>query len=86
MEISGMKAKTITSTEVQNNFGRVIDSVIQERTRYIIQRRNTPQAIIMSLPDLEQLLLNASERDKMRTVIRELEPVYDLGKTLDIPK
>ena len=81
-----MKAKTITSTEVQNNFGRVIDSVIQERTRYIIQRRNTPQAIIMSLPDLEQLLLNASERDRMRTVIRELGPVYDLGKTLDIPK
>jgi prevent-host-death family protein len=81
-----MKAKTITSTEAQNNFGRVIDSVVQEQTRYIIQRRNTPQAIIMSLPDLEQLLLNASERDRMRTVIRELGPVYDLGKTLDIPK
>lgn len=81
-----MKAKTITSTEAQNNFGRVIDSVVQERTRYIIQRRNTPQAIIMSLPDLEQLLLNASERDRMRTVIRELGPVYDLGKTLDMPE
>jgi PHD/YefM family antitoxin component YafN of YafNO toxin-antitoxin module len=81
-----MKAKVITSTEVQTHFGKVIDSVVQDRMRYIIQRRDVPQAIILSLSDLEQLLSNASERDKMNTVIREIGPVYELGKTLDIPE
>ena len=31
-----MSTKTVTSTEVQNNFGQIIDAVAQEHTRYII--------------------------------------------------
>jgi prevent-host-death family protein len=80
-----MKMKTISSTEAQNNFGRIIDAVVQGHTRYIVKRRNVSQAIIMSLADFEQLLSDASEREKMGSVIREVSPVYNLGETVGTP-
>ena len=80
-----MNTRMITSTEAQNNFGQIIDTVVQEHTRYIIKRRNVSQAIIMSLSDFRQLLSDASERKKMDSVIRELTPVYDLGETVNVP-
>jgi len=75
--------KTIPSTEAQNNFGRILDDVIQNGTRYVIKRRDTPQAILLSLSDLERLLTaNEIERKEIRNVIRELSPVYNLGETV----
>ena len=78
-----MTTKTIPSTQAQNNFGRILDDVIQNDTRYVIKRRNTPQVILLSLSDLERLLTaNEIERKEIRNVIRELSPVYDLGETV----
>lgn len=78
-----MTTKTIPSTEAQNNFGRILDDAIQNGTRYVIKRRNTPQAILLSLSDLERLLTaNEIERKEIRNVIRELSPVYNLGETV----
>ncbi len=77
-----MQTKAISSTEAQNNFGRVIDDVTQNNTRYVIKRRTSSQAIIMSLADFENILLNQNEQAKMTTLIRELTPDYSLGETL----
>ena len=77
-----MKTKVITSTKAQNNFGQIIDSVVQDRTRYVVKRRNVSQAIIMSLVDFSQLLENSSDRQKMSDMIGELSPVYSLGETI----
>jgi len=75
--------RTIPSTEAQNNFGRILDDAIQNGTRYVIKRRDTPQAILLSLSDLERLLTaNEIERKEIRNVIRELSPVYNLGETV----
>jgi len=80
-----MATKIIPSTEVQNNFGRILDDVIQNGVRYIIKRRNTSQAILLSLADFERLMAaNENERKEMGKVIRELSPVYDLGETVDL--
>jgi prevent-host-death family protein len=82
LEVS-VTTKTIPSTEAQNNFGRILDDTIQNGTRYVIKRRNTPQAVLLSLSDLERLLTaNEIERKEIRNVIRELSPVYDLGETV----
>ena len=82
LEVS-VTTKTIPSTEAQNNFGRILDDAIQNGTRYVIKRRNTPQAILLSLSDLERLLTaNEIERKEIGNVIRELSPVYDLGETI----
>ena len=76
--------KTIPSTEAQNNFGRILDDVIQNGTRYVIKRRDTPQAILLSLPDFERLLAaSESERREIGNLIRELGPVYSLGETVN---
>lgn len=77
-----METKVITSTKAQNNFGQIIDSVVQDRTRYVVKRRNISQAIIMSLADFSQLLENSSDRQKMSDMIGELSPVYSLGETI----
>lgn len=77
-----MKTKTITSTEAQNNFGRILNDVIQNSTRYVIKRHDSPQAIILSLADFELLLTNQNEQYKMVNIVRELAPVYNLGEII----
>jgi len=75
--------KTIPSTEAQNNFGRILDDVVQNDTRYIIKRRNTSQAILLNLSDFERLLAaGKGERAEMGNIIRELSPAYDFGETV----
>ncbi len=79
-----MKTKLIASTEAQNNFGRVLDDVVQNSTRYVIQRRNSSQAIILSISDFENILsAKDSERSKLEKLIRELSPVYMIGESVE---
>jgi prevent-host-death family protein len=78
-----MQTKLIASTEAQNNFGRVLDDVMQNGTRYVIRRRNTSQAIILSMNDLERLLAgDEAERKKLGAMIRELSPIYAIGESI----
>lgn len=78
-----MRTKLIASTEAQNNFGRVLDDVVQNGTRYIIRRRNASQAIILSIGDLENLLAgDEMERKRVEKVIREIAPTYTIGEPL----
>ena len=78
-----MTTKMIPSTEAQNNFGSILDDVTQNDTRYVIKRRNAPQAILLSLSDLQGLLTaNEIERREIKTAIRELSPVYSFGETV----
>jgi prevent-host-death family protein len=79
-----MGTKLIASTEAQNNFGRILDDVVQNSTRYIVQRRNAPQAIIISIADFEVILsAGDSERKELSRFLRELSPVYSLGLTVE---
>lgn len=79
-----MKTKSIASTDAQNNFGRILDDVVQNQARYIIKRRSSSQAILLSLAEFERLLDAAeSERQKMGAMIRELSPTYDLGQPVE---
>jgi prevent-host-death family protein len=83
MEIA-MTTKIISSTEAQNNFGRILDDVVQNDARYIIRRRSASQVIVLGLADFEQLLAaNEGERQEIGNVIRELSPVYNLGNAID---
>lgn len=79
-----MNTKTIASTEAQNNFGLILNDVIQNKTRYVIKRRNAPQAIILSLSDFENLLNKPDEQVEMSKIVRELTPVYHLGETVEV--
>lgn len=78
-----MGTKLIASTEAQNNFGRILDDVVQNGTRYVIQRRNASQAILLRMADLERLLLAPEgERQELSKVIHELSPTYSLGASV----
>lgn len=78
-----MNTKTISSTQAQNNFGRILDDVTQNNTRYVVKRRDAPQVILLSVADFQALLSNQSEQDKLGKIIRELRPEYQLGETVD---
>lgn len=82
--VTKVPTKTITSTEAQNNFGRVLDDVVQNSARYVVRRRNQAQVILLSLPEFERLLTSSdSERMQVSNVLRELAPVYDLGRKVE---
>ncbi len=72
-----MTTKTIGSTEAQNNFGRLLDDVAQNRTRYIVKRFGSPTAVIISLPDFRRLLVQESTGPR---ILREAQPDYVLGE------
>jgi prevent-host-death family protein len=78
-----MSTKSISSTEAQNNFGRVLDDVTHHQARYVIQRRGVPQAIVLSFDDFERLLTDKRERDQISTIIKEIRPEYHLGEVLE---
>lgn len=80
-----MATKSISSTEAQNNFGRVLDDVTRNRTRYIIERRGIPQAIVLSFDDFAQVLGDEGERKKIAAVLKELRPEYRLGQIIEPP-
>ena len=77
-----MKTKTIASTTAQNNFGQILNDVVQNNTRYVINRHKSPQAIVMSLTDFERLFTNQYEQEKMVNIVREMTDVYCLGETI----
>lgn len=79
-----MATKSISSTHAQNNFGRLLDDVVQNQARYIIKRRDAPQAVLVSLSELEHLLsASAVERRRFEEIIREQSPSYHLGTPID---
>ncbi len=79
-----MATKSISSTHAQNNFGRVLDDVTHNHSRYIIERRGTPQAIVLGFDDFEAMLNDKNERQQMTTIIKELRPEYHLGQVVDL--
>jgi prevent-host-death family protein len=79
-----MATKSISSTQAQNNFGRVLDDVTHNRCRYIIERRGVPQAIVLSFDDFEAMLNDKAERQQMTSIIKEMRPEYHLGQVLDL--
>jgi len=80
-----MTTRSISSTTAQNNFGRVLDDVTLNHTRYVIERRGIPQAIILGFDDFVYLLGNEQERQRMDNVLRELRPEYHLGQAITSP-
>jgi prevent-host-death family protein len=77
-----MAMKAISSTKAKNHFGGILDDIIQNNTKYIIKRHGTPQAIVLSLSDFEEVLNDAQKQYNIGRVIRELKPEYDLGETI----
>ncbi|MGI8587832.1 MAG: type II toxin-antitoxin system Phd/YefM family antitoxin [Chloroflexia bacterium] len=78
-----MATKTVSSTDAQNNFGQVLDDVVRTRTRYIVKRRGTPQAVVLSFEDFIELLNNETQRQDFASVLKELSPVYSLGEVIE---
>lgn len=77
-----MATKSISSTQAQNNFGRVLDDVVHNRTRYVVKRRTTPQAVVLSFDDFMLLLDDEVERQQFGNVLKETRPIYSLGEPL----
>ncbi len=79
-----MKTKLISSTDAQNNFGQILDDVVQNGTQYVIRRRNSSQAVILSIADFERILAaSQADRSKLEKLIKELSPNYTIGEPIE---
>ena len=76
--------KFILSTEAQNNFGRLLDDVATNGTRYVIKRFGTPKAVMISIEDFESLLQDDAEAQRALRFIRESRPDYSLGEPINV--
>lgn len=80
------EVKFIISTKAQNNFGRLLDDVSENHTRYVIKRFGHPKAVVISLDDFERLLENEADGERYLQVIRESRPGYVLGETIEMSR
>ena len=78
-----MATKSISSTKAQNNFGRVLDDITHNHTRYVVARRGIPQVVILGFNDLANILSNEHEREQIHTILKELGPKYQLGQIVE---
>lgn len=72
-----MNVKTINSTQAQNNFGRLLDDVTEQGTRYLVQRFGKVKAAIVPLDDFRCLL---GQDDAVAHLLRETNTIYSLGQ------
>ena len=72
-----MIIRTINSTEAQNNFGRLLDDVVEQDTCYLIQRFGKAKAAIIPLDDFRRLVGQGSEAARR---LREASAGYSLGQ------
>ena len=77
-----MVTKSVSSTQAQNNFGQVLDDVTHNRTRYVVERRGVPQAILLSVEDFANILNDDTKRQQVVAILREVRPEYQLGRVL----
>lgn len=75
--------KFILSTQAQNNFGRLLDDVSENHTRYVIKRFGHPKAVLISLDDFERLLASEADSEKYLRILRESRAEYVLGETIE---
>lgn len=78
-----MKTRRLSSTEAQNNFGRVLDSAIQEGIVYIIERRGNAQAVLIGLANIDALLTDENTLESFGSTLKELSPKYNLGREME---
>lgn len=81
-----IETKTISSTQAQNNFGRVLDEVALNRSRYIVKRNGVPRAIVLGFDDFSGILTEERKRRQVDEFLRELRPTYQLGETVKSSK
>lgn len=75
--------KSISSTEAQNNFGQVMNDITQNQTRYIVERRGSPQAVILSFDDFSRIINDELERRNVNAILKEVRPTYELGRVIE---
>ncbi|MBI5291444.1 MAG: type II toxin-antitoxin system Phd/YefM family antitoxin [Chloroflexi bacterium] len=79
-----MKTKLVSSTDAQNNFGQILDDVVRNGTQYVVRRRNSSQAVILSIADFERILAaSQADRSKLEKLIKELSPNYTIGEPIE---
>lgn len=74
-----MVTKRISSTEAQNNFGRILDSVTRGRTRFIIERRGIPQVAVIGMEDLVETLSDSEQRRALLSLFESLSSKDEFG-------
>jgi len=78
--------RLIAATQAKTRFGEMIHEVASEGTRFIVQNRGVPQAVVISLEEYEDILETEAElRDpEYLASIAESRLQYELGEVGDM--
>jgi prevent-host-death family protein len=74
----GPETISVTATEAQNEFGRILDTVAQDRV-VIVTRHNAPKAVIMSISRYDALA--RSDTTILDTLTAEFDALFDEMQT-----
>jgi Phd_YefM. len=77
-----MEIRRIGSTEAQNNFGRIMDSVTKDHVGFVIERRSVPEVWVISNSDLRDILSNSAQRKEIEKLLKNISSRNDLGETI----
>ena len=74
--------RLIPATQAKTRFGEVIDEVATKGTRFIVEKRGVPQAVIIGLSDYEDILETEAELNDPQYLasVAESRRQYELGE------
>lgn len=77
---TSIKTKVISSTEIQQRFGAVLDWIRNTKKEVVIKIHGEPEFIVMRLPDYKKLQ-ESQEREQRRELFRQLEQIREKVRT-----
>lgn len=72
---------SVTATQAQNEFGRILDAVAQDRV-VVITRHNTPRAVMMSIEKFDAL--TGAETAMLDTLTAEFDALLERMQTPEV--
>jgi len=66
--------RTVSSSEVQNNFGAMLQWAEENNDEVVVERRGKPAGVIISYEEYQEVL-RLREQDRRRTIFARMESI-----------
>ena len=72
----------VTAVEAKTRFGQLLDEVHRKRTRFVVERRHHPVAVVIGIEDFEDLIEVGREQadPAFQKVLERARREYQLGR------
>ena len=77
-----MDIRKISSTEAQNNFGKLLSTTTNDQIVFVIERRGASEVALISISGLVALLGNKAIRESVLDTLKKIKSSDTIGQSI----